>query len=90
MGWVTDSVGTARSGFQNFCFWNRVVSKMLEAAYDLSRKLLVEFLRDIYKRWNFWTKSRLFQGQVWPNLLSEMVNVCYYYKLNNMLMCEIM
>ena len=38
-----------RSGFRNFCFWNRVVSEMLGAAYGLSRKLLVEILRDIYK-----------------------------------------
>ena len=38
-----------RSGFWNFYFRNRVVSEMLEATYGLSRKLLVEFLRDVYK-----------------------------------------
>ena len=59
-------------------------------AYGLSRKLLVEFLRDIYKSWNFYTKSRFFRGQVWSNLWPEMANVCYYRKLNNILMCEIM
>ena len=59
---------------------------MLGVVYGLSRKLLVEFLRDIYKSWNFYTKSRFFRGQVWP----RMTNVCYYCKLNNMLMCEIM
>ena len=37
------------SGFQNFRFWNRVVSEMLGVAYGLSRKLRVEFLCDIYK-----------------------------------------
>ena len=30
-----------RSGFQNFCFRNQLVSKMLEAAYGLSRELRV-------------------------------------------------
>ena len=31
------------SGFQNFCFRNRVVSEVLRAAYGMSRKLCVEF-----------------------------------------------
>ena len=31
-----------------------------------------------------------FQGHVWPDLWLRMVNVCYYCKLNNILMCEIM
>ena len=74
-----------RSGFWNFCFWNRVVFEMFGAAYGLSRKLLVEFLCDIYKSWNFWTKSKFFRGQVWPDLWPRMANVCYYCKLNNML-----
>ena len=78
------------SGFQNFYFQNRVVSEMLEAAYGLNRKLLVEFLCDIYKSWNFWTKSRFFRGHAWPDLWSGMAKVCYYCKLNNMLMCDIM
>ena len=73
-------------GFQNFCFQNRIVSKMLGAVHGLSRKLHVEFLCDIYKSLNLWTKSRFFRCQVW----SGMANVCYYCKLNNMLMCEIM
>ena len=60
------------------------------AAYGLSRKLCVEFLCDIYKIWNFWTKSGFFLGQVWPDLWLRMAIVCYYCKLNNMLMCEIM
>ena len=59
---------------------------MLEATYGLSGKLSVEFLCDIYKTWNFWIKSRFFRGQLWPG----MANVCYFCKLNNMLMCEIM
>ena len=63
---------------------------MLGTAYGLSRKLRVEFLCDIYKIWNFWTKSRFFRGQVWPDLWPGMANVCYYRKLNTMLMCEIM
>ena len=63
---------------------------MLGAAYGLSKKLLVEFLRDIYKSSNFWTKSRFSGGQVWLDLWLGMANVCYYYKLNNMLICEIM
>ena len=78
------------SGFQNFCFRNRVVSEMLGAAYSLSRKLFVEFLHDIYKSWNFWTKFRFFRSQVWQDLWPGMTNVCYYCKLNKMLMCEIM
>ena len=48
----------ARFGFRNFCFFKRVVSEMIGAIYGLSRKLGVEFLCDIYKIWNFWTKSR--------------------------------
>ena len=63
---------------------------MLGAAYGLCKKLLVQFLSDIYKSLNFYTKYRIFRGQVWPGLLPGMANVCYYYKLNNMLMCEIM
>ena len=63
---------------------------MLEATYGLSKKFLVEFLCVIYKIWNFWTKSRFVLGQVWPDLLLGMAKVCYYCKLNNMLMCEIM
>ena len=51
-----------RFGFRNFCFRKRVVYEMLGAAYGLSRKLLVDFLRDIYKSWNLWTKSRFLQG----------------------------
>ena len=86
MGWVKESLGMVPSSFWNLCFRNRVVSKMLGVAYDLSRKLIVEFLCDIYKCWNFWTKSRFFRGQVWPG----MANVCYYCKLKNMFMCEIM
>ena len=78
------------SDFCNLCFRNRVVFEMLEAAYSLRRKLRVEFLCDIYKFWNFWTKSRFFRGQVWPNLWLGMANVCYYCKLNNIFMCEIM
>ena len=58
---------------------------MLGAAYGMSRKLIVEFLCDIYKSWNLWTKSRFFRGQVWPG----MAKVCYYCKLNNILICEI-
>ena len=77
MGWVMDSCGTIRSGFLNLCFWNQVVSEMLGAAYGVSRKLHVEFLRDIYKIWKLWTKSRFFRGQVWPNLWLGMANVCY-------------
>ena len=30
------------------------------------------------------------RGQVRPDLRQGMANVCYYCKLNNMLMCEIM
>ena len=63
---------------------------MLGVAYGLSKKILVDFLRDIYKSWNLWTKSRFFRGQVWPDLWPGMANVCYCCKLNNMLMCEIM
>ena len=43
------------------------------------------------------TKARIsglsldfFRGQVRLDLWPGMVNVCYYCKLNNMLMCEIM
>ena len=63
---------------------------MIGATYGLSMKLLVEFFHDIYKILNFWTKSRFFRGQVWSDLWPGMANVCYYSKLNNMLMCEIM
>ena len=79
-----------RFGFRNLWFRNRGVSKMLGDAYGLSKKLLVDFLCDIYKIWKFWTKTRFFRGQLWPDLRSGRANVCYYYKLNNMLMCEIM
>ena len=85
-----DSQGTIRSGFWNFSFRNRVVYEMLGAAYSLSKKFLVEIFCDIYKIWNFWTKFRFFQGQVWLDLWPRMAKVCYYCKLNNMLMCEIM
>ena len=63
------------------------MSEMLGATYGLSMKLCVEFLFDIYKIWNLWTKSRFFRGQELPDLWSGKANVCYYYKLNNMLMC---
>ena len=49
MEWVTDSGEKVRSGFWNFCFWNRVVSEMLEVAYGLSRKLSSEFCVKITK-----------------------------------------
>ena len=51
---------------------------------------MLNFFCDIHKNWNFWTKSRFFRGQVWPDLWQRMANVCYYCKLNTMLMCEIM
>ena len=43
MGWVTNSGEKVHSGFQNFCFHNRVVSEMFRAAYGFSRKLRAEF-----------------------------------------------
>ena len=43
MGWVMDIGEKVRSSFQNFCFRNRVVSELLEAAYDLRWKLRTEF-----------------------------------------------
>ena len=51
------------SGIRNFCFRNRVVSEMLGAMYGLSKKLRVEFLCDIYKRWNFWTEFGFFEAK---------------------------
>ena len=38
-----DSREKVHSSFQNFYFWNRVVSEMLGAMYGLSRKLCAEF-----------------------------------------------
>ena len=38
-----DSGEKVSFGFQNFCFRNRVVSKMLGVTYGLSRKLSNEF-----------------------------------------------
>ena len=58
-----DSYGAVPYGFRNFCFRNRVVSEMFRATYGLSRKLLVEFLCDIYKIWNFWTKYRFSEAK---------------------------
>ena len=43
MGWVRDSGEKVSFCFRNFCFWNRVVFEMIEAAYGLSRKLCAEF-----------------------------------------------
>ena len=43
MGWVMESGEKVLSCFQNFCFWNRVVSEMLGATYGLSKKFHTEF-----------------------------------------------
>ena len=32
-----------RSGFRNFCFWNRFVSEMIGVVYGLSRELRVGY-----------------------------------------------
>ena len=49
-----------RSGFRNLCFRNRFVTKMLGTAYGQSRDIMLDVLCGNYKKWTFWTKSRLF------------------------------
>ena len=58
---------------------------MFRAAYGLRKKLGAEFCVKITKVGIFGLSLDFFQGQVWPDLWSEMANECYCCKLNNML-----